>query len=183
MARGIEKLAAALFALIMLAVSTQYTLATDGENLEPPIKIRGFEYTYVARGQIHMNICRDAGCVPGSKVSYTLYAPDPNPDYEEFKLMQNMVAEHMQKRAPKGTVVKITEQKRAKDKLGTTFTNLRRITSAKGQKVFVKSTTMYTEKITLSVISSSEHKDTMNANAALFLIGLLAWSQTLADNQ
>ena len=170
-----------LFALGLFALSTQAEAEQKSSNPKPPIAIGGFAHEYLSRGQVHMNVCRQSSCVPGSKVSYQIYSPDGKPNFEDFKLVQKKVASHFKARAPKGTKLKFGKPTREKDRLFTTFTNYREMHFAGGAKQFTKSMVIYAEKVTISLISSSSRKKTAEANSDLFLIGLMTWSQTLKD--
>ena len=68
-------------ALVLLfgAFLTQPVLGQES----PPVGIGGFHYRYVPENRVHMNFCREKPCVPGSKVSYILYPPEDNRDFDE----------------------------------------------------------------------------------------------------
>ncbi len=173
MPKGIESLEVVLLFVVMLALSAGLGVAKDAKEPTPPVKIAGFDYSYIDRGQIHMNVCRVSDCIPGSKVSYTLFGRETNPDYEQFRDMQQKVAEYLQQQAPSGTTVKIEKQERKTDQLGTSFTSSRVLQSPTGQKMFTTSTTLFTKTMTISVISSSADKAMVATNSERFWAALL----------
>ncbi|MDH3742854.1 MAG: hypothetical protein OER56_14780, partial [Hyphomicrobiales bacterium] len=85
----------ALIALILTGATGQIAFAQQ----EPPIKIKGFAYRFIERGQIHMNDCARSSCVAGSKVSYTIGAPDGKPDFKRFKDNQKAIAAYLKTQA------------------------------------------------------------------------------------
>lgn len=146
---------------------------------DPPISISGFKYSYHETGGIHMNVCEGENCVPGSKVSYTLHAPEPEPDFEWFKSFQSSLEATMKAKLPKGTVVKFDEPKQESTDRFTLFTNTRMQKDPDGTVRYTKSTFLFTKAVTISLISSSDDEGVIVANYGLFLIGLLAWSAAL----
>ncbi len=189
MPKSIASLKVVLLFLAMLGLSAGFGVAKDVKEPNPPFEIAGFDYSYYASGQIHMNVCRENDCIPGSKVSYTLFEPETNPDYQQFTFMQQKVAEYLQEQAPAGTTVKIEKQERRTDQLGTTFTSSRVLQSPDGKKLFTTSTTLFMKTMSISVISSSVDKAMVTTNGKLFWAALLARIKVLkqtgmpGDNQ
>ncbi len=163
-------------ALCMAGFLTEPVFARNATNKQP-VSVEGFDYKFVPRGRVHMNFCRAKKCVPGSKVSYTLFGPDKNLDFDNFKRGQKQVASHLQKRAKKGVRITLEKAERTKDRLFTIFTSYRKMQSANGSKLFTMSTVVYGSNLTISIISSSKTKKVVEANRAIFLVGLMTLDQ------
>ena len=171
---GVHKVV--LLACVIISFSTEISSAQTPSAPQPPVTIGGFSYNFIPRGRIHMFVCRNPACVLGSKVSYSLFSPSSNPDFEQFKLAQEQVLSHLRARSPTGTTIKLGKIERTSDQLLTIFTGYREIEWANGSKLFTKSTQIYNEHITISLISSSEEEQAAETNGAQFLAGLLIWS-------
>lgn len=169
-ASGIKTL---LMASLMAGLLPQ--LALSQEN--PPVRIGAFEYQYVPENRIHMNFCRVQECVPGSKVSYILYPPVQDPDFEEYKQSQKTVLSALKEHAPKGVTIIVGEPKRVQNEIWTSFSTSRETRSADGQQVFTTATLIYTKYVAISLISSSPVKAAVEGNGSAFVVGLIAWSQ------
>ena len=144
----------------------------------PPVGISGFEYKYIPDGRIHMNLCKTPACVPGSKVSYTFFGPVANPDIEEYTNAQNSTVSALRARAPEGATIRLEKVEQSRDLGVTVFTSSREIRSPDGLMEFTKSTLVFYNDRTISLISSSEEKEAAESNGALFLMGLMVRSET-----
>lgn len=150
--------------------------ATVAQDSEPPVTIGGFEYRFIPKGQIHMNLCRADSCGPGSKVSYVLYAPVENPDFDSFKRSQDRTVAALQARAREGTTITLEAPEQSRDELMTVFSIFREMRPESGKVLVTKSSAFFLKTITISVISSSTDKKTADANSALFTLGLITWN-------
>lgn len=112
---------------------TPNSLAEDGN---PPITIGSFAYSFIKRGGIHMNVCREASCVPGSRVSYVLYGRTGKPDFEEFKLTQGKVFSALKARASEGVTMNLSPAERSSDETFTIYTSVREARSVDGETLF-----------------------------------------------
>ncbi len=124
-----------------------------------------------------MNTCRAVQCVAGSKVSYSIFAPDKTMDFNKFMAGQKKVAAHLQKRANKGVKITLEKAEKTKDRFFTFFTSYRKMQSASGSRLYTLSTLVYGKNFTISIISSSKTKKIVEANRALFLVGLMTLDQ------
>ena len=70
-----------LCAILVLGLFASPGFAQKGTRASPPVQVSGFKYKYIASRRIHMNLCASKACSPGSKVSYIIYAPNPNPQF------------------------------------------------------------------------------------------------------
>ncbi len=172
----------ALFVLVAVGLPTPPAWAQDAKQSKPLFSVDGFDYQFIPRGRIHMNVCQQTSCVPGSRVSYTLYAPEPNPSFEQYKLSQDRVATQLRARAPQGTKFVFGTPEQTRDDVFTTFTNTREIHNPNGTKMFTKSTLLHAEAATISLVSSSEDKEAVETNRALFMLQLMILTE-LANKQ
>jgi len=168
--------------LFSIAMPVQGETVQKKSNPAPPITIGGFAANYVSQGRIYMNVCRQPSCVPGSKVSYQFHPPEAKPNFKEFARLQKRVASHFKAQAPKGTKLKFGSPAQTRDDLFTIFTNYREMHLANGTKHFTKSMMIYGDKITISLISSSQQKMIAETNSNLFQLALMAWSEALKAN-
>lgn len=167
-----------VFPLLFVCLPSEISWAQNTSIAKPPVLIGGFSHKFYARGRVHMNICRNQTCVTGSKVSYVIYPPTDNPDFEEFKRAQKIVLSRFQSRARQGVVITSENPERTQDQQFTFFTNIREMHSPNGSKVVTKSTNMFDQRYSISLISSSKSKETAESNSAQFMLGLILWSRT-----
>lgn len=172
-----------LSAIVLIAHSIGVGVAQETPEAEPPVAIRGFAHQFMVQGRVHMNVCQETECVAGSRVSYVLNPPETDPDFEEFKRAQEMVAIHLRSRFPKGTTLSLGTPEQSNDGAFTVFTSFREMRSAAGQSLFTKSTIIFADNATMSVISSSMDRKAVDANSALFQVGLLVWNQGVTGQQ
>ena len=170
---------AVFFALAPLGLQAPDAAAQRVDQPKPPVVLEGYGYEYLPRGQVHKFYCEVPECVPGSKVSYTLYAPEKNPDFEKFKSDAKYILDYMESRLPPGATITLGQQEKTEERLFTTFTSTRTMQLANGVEQVTVSTLVYTTNFTISVISSAENRETAETNKAGFLVGLLTWSETL----
>jgi len=182
MLRYLRNCMAALLAFLIAGLSSQHSFAQNASPQKPPVTISGFEYQFLQKGEIHMNVCRHQQCIPGSKVSYIVYAAEENPDFEQFILYQKQLEDLLNSRAPKGTITKFDTPQQETNELFTLFFNTREQRLVNGTKLFTRSSYIYRKNMTISLISSSAEKDVVGANSVLFLTGLLAWSSTVGKS-
>lgn len=128
-----------------------------------------------------MNICRQASCVPGSRVSYVLYGRTGKPDFEEFKVTQGKVFSALKARASKSVTMNLAPAERSSGEVFTIYTSVREARLENGEALFTKSTLIYRESTTISVISSAKDMKTTDANRALFMTALMLWGQVQAN--
>ncbi len=160
-------------AILVCSLYAQPVLSQDS----PPVGIGGFHYQYHSENHVHMNVCQAEECVPGSKVSYILYPPEKDPDFDEYKQSQKQVLSLLKNRAPKDMAIIMSEPEMSQDEIFTIFSSFREARSADGRQLFTKSSVIYTDYATISLISSSEDKEAVEVNSAGFTVGLITLSQ------
>ena len=84
-----------------------------------------------------MNTCEPATCTPGSKVSYVLFAPTPEPSLKRYQATRSVVAEALKKRAAPGASIAFDPPQQTRDKIFTIFSTRRVETYADGGRLFV----------------------------------------------
>ena len=100
----------------------------------------------------------------------------PTPSFSEFKRRRKAVAAALFARKTASTTLKFGKLKQSRDKLLTVFEATRVHGSPNGSKFHVLSTTIYTKKFTVELISSSPQKKAADANSSLFKLALMALS-------
>lgn len=179
MVRSFERLTSLLAAVLVFGLAIHPGLAQNRANTKPPITIGGFVHQFLPRGEVHMNVCKKRECVPGSKVSYTLAAPEKNPSFEGFTRFQKQLAERFKQLSPEGVSYRFGAPKRESNELYDAFVTYREARAEDGALMVTKSTFVFLDTVTLNIISSSTSKKQADANYAMFLVGLLAWSKAL----
>jgi len=179
MVRSFGILTFVLAAVLLFGPAIHPSLAQSGANTKPPITIGGFVHQFLPEGAVHMNVCKKRDCVPGSKVSYTLAAPEKNPNFEGFTRFQKQLAERFKQLSPEGVSYRFGAPERESNALYNAFVTYREARATDGALMITKSTFVFLDKVTLNIISSSTSKKQADANYAMFLVGLLAWSKAL----
>src|SRR5262245_33255243 len=119
-----------------------YVRPPESSADQPPVGLAGWSYEK-RTADVHMFTCRQADCVPQSRVSYRLYAPDNTTTLEQFRAQQQQVVKALQERAPAGTRIEVLDV--TGDEGANTprmFTSRRLITAANGAKEFVSSSVL-----------------------------------------
>ena len=148
---------------------------------EPPVAIVGWSYEKLA-ADVHMFTCQDTQCVPHSRVSYRLYAPDTTTTLAQFREQQQGVVKALQERAPPGTRIEILDIS-GDEGAGTPrmFTTRRLISAPDGKKEFVSSSMLFGTRHSASVISSSLDEQASRTNQSLFVIGVMSFVNASAQ--
>ena len=180
--RTVCRLKIVLFLSFLAFLSPANSWAQSASNVQPPVAITGFAHQLIGDGRIHMNICQADSCVPGSKVSYRLFAPTSDPDFEEFKLTHEMVRARLQSRLPQGTVITGGTPERTQRESFTVFTITRDVRLPDGSRSITKSTHLFGERIAISLISSSQSMEVAEANSTLFMMALMLWDRSQAQH-
>ena len=161
-------------AIINLCLATCLTTA-NAQSLKQqimPIKIDGFEYRYIAKAKLHMNICKNAQCGQGSKVSYIFLPKVDNPSFKTFSNDRKRIAYILRQRAPAGTSFEFSNPKLRKNSFATVFSQLRKTTNSNGQVLFTMSSVIHTPINSVSMISSSTNRKNVTANRATFGVAI-----------
>ena len=138
----------------------------------PPFTIGGFEYTLMPQG-IHMNICNQRSCGPGSKVSYILFGPRPQLTFQAYKAQRAEIAAQFKKVAPAGVTFTFKPPTQQRTKLFTFLESHRITKAADGQKEVTISRTILTKNMSIDLISTARDEKLANANLAPFTLAAL----------
>lgn len=144
----------------------------------PPIIIEAYKYHYNPEIRAFINDCREQSCVLGSKVSYILNPPQANPDFEQYRELHNDIRADLEKRAVEsGMTVVMDEPQQERNETGTIFSSFREVRLADGRQIFSKTSVIYTELVTITLISTSPDRAAIESNARGFIFGLVSWSK------
>jgi hypothetical protein len=91
-------LTAALFAGMAGASAQTLFVSPTGKD-RPPVAVSGWRYD-PAPNDVHMFLCEQASCTPGSKVSYRFYAAGDPMNLEAFRKGQEQVVKALEQRSP-----------------------------------------------------------------------------------
>jgi len=147
----------------------------------PPVSVTGWRFQKGAN-DVYVFYCEQPQCVPGSKVSYRLYANSaPVVSLEEFRRQQEQVAKLLQERGPAGMKVQILgvegDNKTERPAL---IKSIRLHTMADGTQEYGHSGIIMGKKLDASVISSSRDQNAAKVNYAQFAAGVAVYAQALA---
>ena len=143
-----------------------------------PVKIDGFQYRYIAKAKLHMNICKSPQCGRGSKVSYIFLKNNTNPNFKTYVKNRKQIANILRQRAPNGSTLEFAKPKVRKNTFATVFSQLRKATNANGQVLYTMSTSIHTPIKTISLISSSRTYEHVKANRSKFGVALTKMIRT-----
>ena len=149
-------------------------------EVKPPITVKGFAHKFYPRAKMHMNICTAASsCGKASKVSYVLGRAQATPSFASYRALRQQIEAAYRKRGPKGAVFKFGKLSRKTLKGFTLFKAPLLTRFSNGSSRYRFTYTVYGKNIWISLISSSPDKKLAEGNGVVFLVGLLAWSQSL----
>jgi hypothetical protein len=139
----------------------------------PPVAV-GPDWRYELRGEdIHTFHCEHARCVPNSRVSYRLYAPNSAMNLEQFRREQESVVKLLEQRSPPGTRITILE---TTGDPGTgarrTFVSRRRVDHPDGVKEYVSGAILLGKRNSASLISSSLDEKASRSNHSIFALAV-----------
>ena len=169
-------LSAGLLAMAPADVSRAQSSRAAPSAAAPPATVAGFR-SERATSRSQVNTCTEARCVPGSKVSYILYPPDLEPDFERFKTMRSQIQRSLEQRLPPGTRISFEPPRMTSDDTTTIFEARRTETSFEGQTRTVITRQFYSKRMAVEMISTSTDAQVAEANLALFQIPLLLTSE------
>jgi hypothetical protein len=153
-------------------VSAQTLFVSPTGTDRPPVAVSGWRYD-AAPNDVHMFLCEQASCNPGSKVSYRFYAPNNPMTLEKFRGDQEQIVKALEQRTPgqRITILGIDGDK------GTAvprmFKARRQTVAANGTSEYVVSGMLFGAKAAASVISSSREEKASNDNFALFAVAVM----------
>jgi hypothetical protein len=153
-----------------VAQATPQETAADA----PPVAV-GPDWRYEKRpSDVHMFHCQNAGCLPPSRVSYRLYAPNNALTLAQFRQEQQTVVKALEQRAPPGTRIELLD---VKGDEGTgprrMFVSKRLVTHPDGKKEYTSSSVLLGVRSAASLISSSHDQKAVETNSAIFSVVLM----------
>ncbi len=161
------------FAIFLSSLTTSTTASAQDTKLQlSPVKIEGFQYRYIAKAKLHMNVCKKPACGRGSKVSYIFLRKVDQPNFQTFSNNRKRIANILRQRTPAGTSLEFSKPKVRKNAVITVFSQMRKATNANGQVHYTMSTVVHTPINSISLISSSPIKKHAQANRSKFGVAL-----------
>jgi hypothetical protein len=164
-------MAAALLAGIG-GVSAQTLFVSPTGKDRPPVAVSGWRYEQ-APNDVHMFICEQASCSPGSKVSYRFYAAGDPLTLEGFRKEQEEIVKALEQQSPGKRITIQGVDGDSGTAVPRMFKARRKTVAADGSSEYVVSGRLFGSKAGASVISSSRDEKTSNANYALFGVAVM----------
>jgi hypothetical protein len=163
-------LVAALLAGIT-GVSAQTLFVSPTGKDRPPVSVSGWRYEQVPN-DVHMFLCEQASCIPGSKVSYRFYAAGDPMTLEGFRKGQEEIVKVLEQQTP-GKRITVLGVEGSGTAVPRMFKARRKVVAADGTSEYVVSGRVFGSKAGASVISTSRDEKTSNANYALFGVAVM----------
>jgi hypothetical protein len=169
----------ALSAALAGDVSAQQdqTIQVPSSTETPPVAVGpGWRYEKRSAGgaDLHQFFCQQPRCGPHSAVSFMIYPPRPPVTLEQFRRDQETTLAALRERAAPGTKITVLEIKGGDgSKLPSVF-EVRRLTEfPNGTKSYRVSSTLFGEKYTATLISTSQDEEAAAANHALYAVAVM----------
>ncbi|HXO68124.1 MAG TPA: hypothetical protein VN838_04100 [Bradyrhizobium sp.] len=153
-------------------VSAQTLFVSPTGKDKPPVAVSGWRYD-AAPNDVHMFVCEQASCIPGSKVSYRFYAAGDPMTLEGFRKGQEQVVKALEQRSPGQRITILGVEGDSGTAVPRMFKARRKTVAADGSSEYVVSGMVFGSKAAASVISSSRDEKTSNANYALFGVAMM----------
>jgi hypothetical protein len=153
-------------------VSAQTLSVSPTGKDRPPVAVSGWRYEQ-APNDVHMLLCEQASCIPGSKVSYRFYAAGDPMNLEAFRKAQEQVAKALKQRSPGKRISILAVEGDSGTAVPRMFKARRKTVAADGSSEYVVSGMAFGSKAAASVISSSRDEKASNANYALFGVAVM----------
>jgi hypothetical protein len=168
------------FLLVIIALATVGIGCLSAQTLfvsptgkdKPPVAVSGWRYE-LAPNDIHMFLCEQASCVPGSKVSYRFYAAGDPMTLETFRSSQQQVAKALEQRSPGQRITILGVEGDSGTAVPRMYKARRKTVAADGTSEYVVSGVLFGSKASASVISSSRDEKASGANYALFGVAVM----------
>jgi hypothetical protein len=166
--------------LLLIAALLAGTAGASAETLfvsptgkdRPPVSVSGWRYEQ-APNDVHMFLCEQASCIPGSKVSYRFYAAGDPMTLEAFRQGQEQIAKALEQRSPGQRITILAVEGDSGTAVPRMFKARRKTVAADGTSEYVVSGMVFGSKAAASVISSSRDEKGSNANYALFGVAMM----------
>lgn len=164
-------LVAALFGGIGGVSAQTLSVSPTGKD-RPPVAVSGWRYEQVPNG-VHMFLCEQASCIPGSKVSYRFYAAGDPMTLETFRSSQQQIAKALEQRSPGQRITILAVEGDSGTAVPRMFKARRKTVAADGTSEYVVSGVLFGSKASASLISSSRDEKASSANYALFGVAVM----------
>jgi hypothetical protein len=139
---------------------------------KPPVAVSGWRYD-AAPNDVHMFVCEQASCIPGSKVSYRFYAAGDPMTLETFRSQQEQVAKALEQRSPGQRITILGVEGDSGTAVPRMYKARRKTVAADGTSEYVVSAILFGSKVAASLISSSRDEKASNDNYALFGLAVM----------
>jgi hypothetical protein len=153
-------------------VSAQTLFVSPTGKDRPPVAVSGWRYEQ-APNDVHMFLCEQASCIPGSKVSYWFYAAGDPMTLEAFRKGQEQVVKALEERSPGRRITILGVEGDSGTAVPRMFKARRKTVAADGASEYVVSGMLFGSKAAASVISSSRDEKASNDNYALFAVAVM----------
>jgi hypothetical protein len=158
-------------------VSAQTLSVSPTGKDRPPVAVSGWRYE-LTPNDVHMFLCEQASCIPGSKVSYRFYAAGDSMTLEAFRSSQQQVARALEQRSPGQRITILGVEGDSGTAVPRMFQARRKAVAADGTSEYVVSGVLFGSKASASLISSSRDEKASNANYALFGVAVMLFVTT-----
>jgi hypothetical protein len=159
------------------AVSAQTLFVSPTGKDRPPVAVSGWRYEQ-APNDVHIFLCEQASCTPGSKVSYRFYATGNPMTLETFRSSQQQIAKALEQRSPGQRITILAVEGDSGTAVPRMFKARRKTVAADGSSEYVVSGMAFGSKAAASVISSSRDEKASNDNYALFGVAVMLFVTT-----
>lgn len=159
-----------LFGIAGASAQTLFVSPTGKDK--PPVAVSGWRYEAVPN-DVHMFLCEQASCIPGSKVSYRFYAAGDPMNLEAFRKGQEQVAKALEQRTPGQRITILGVDGDSGTAVPRMFKARRKTVATDGSSEYVVSGMLFGSKAAASVISSSRDEKANNDNFGLFAVAVM----------
>lgn len=153
-------------------VSAQTLFVSPAGKDRPPVAVSGWRYEAVPN-DVHMFLCEQASCIPGSKVSYRFYAAGDPMTLETFRSQQEQVVKTLEQRSPGQRITILAVEGDSGSAVPRMFKARRRTVAASGASEYVVSGMLFGSRAAASVISTARDEKASNDNFALFAVAVM----------
>jgi hypothetical protein len=161
---------ALLFGITGVSAQTLFVSPTGKDR--PPVSVSGWRYE-AAPNDVHMFLCEQASCIPGSKVSYRFYAAGDSMTLEAFREEQDEIVKALEQQSPGKRITTLGVDGGSGTAVPRMFKARRKMVAADGTSEYVVSGRLFGSKAAASVISSSRDEKVSNDNYVLFGLAVL----------
>ena len=153
-------------------VSAQTISVSPTGKDRPPVAVSGWRYD-AAPNDVHMFICEQASCIPGSKVSYRFYAAGDPLTLEGFRKAQEEIVKALEQQSPGKRITVLGVEGDSGIAEPRMFKARRKTVAADGTSEYVVSGRLFGAKAGASVISSSRDEKVSNDNYAIYAVAVM----------